>query len=206
MQRGLGAAIVSPALGNARVVGDSIREGNRSEQRFLFAIPMPASYAGGTMKTHALLAVVVSLLMASCVSPVQRRMERNPELFAKLSAAHKVHVLEGRVVEGMTKDAVFFAWGKPQRVTVGKRNGVAMERWNYMGYEPVYRDELSFGYGGFTGNYALARQDHNQRYMCDYRRYNMVEFRTSPTVDYVPYNAKMVEFVNGVVVAFVQPR
>jgi hypothetical protein len=158
------------------------------------------------MKTSFVLALATSFLLANCASPVQRRVERNPELFAKLSESQKGNVMSGRVAEGMSKDAVFLAWGKPQRISVGKRNGMKTERWDYTGYEPVYRYDSDFGYGGSTGNYALAMRDHHERYAGDYRRGDFMYYSPAPRVDYVPYNAKMVEFTGEVVTAFVLPK
>jgi hypothetical protein len=162
------------------------------------------------MKNIALLTSAVLLALTSCASPLQRRLEKNPDLLAKLSASQKASVLAGRVEEGMTKEAVFLAWGRPSRVTGGKREGKTFERWNYTGYEPVYRQPMGFGMGlGYDGigynGIGIGRSRHvHGRYARDY--YDPFYYQMSPQVDYVPFDAKMVEFTGGKVTAFAVPK
>ena len=155
------------------------------------------------MKTIAFLACAIVLAFTSCASPLQRRLERNPALFAKLSESHRASILAGRVEEGMTKDAVFLAWGRPSRVTGGKRAGQSFERWNYTGYEAVQSYDSGFGLG--MGYQGISHSRHGRdRYACN--TYDSFYYRSVPQVDYVPFDAKMVEFTGGVVSAYAMPR
>lgn len=141
------------------------------------------------MKTHLLLLSALALLLTSCASPLQRRISRNPELYSRLPDAEKQSVQRGEIREGMSKDAVFFMWGKPDRVSNGTREGKAFERWSYTNYEPVYRPMI---YGG-VGIYGACSIHDPYLY-------------GGPVVDYVPTQGASVEFVNGKVSGFLIPR
>ena len=135
------------------------------------------------MKTSLFLFSVLALLLTSCASPVQRRITRNPALYSQLSESDKQRVQRGEIREGMSKDAVFFMWGKPDRVSNGTREGKQFERWSYTDYEPIYRPMIYGGYG-----------------LYDPYLYG------GPTVDYVPTQGASVEFVAGKVSGFLIPR
>lgn len=134
------------------------------------------------------LAVLAALSLTQCASPLERRVKKNPQEFAKLSEADKSLVAQGKVREGMTKGAVFLSWGPPARVAEGKRNGQPMERWTYVGFDTVVHPG---GYGWGRGMY------------CDI--YDPF-YHNRPVVDYVPYDAGYVEFVNGLVSAWAAPK
>lgn len=141
------------------------------------------------MKTTRLsIAAVLMLGLASCVSPIERRVTRNPEMFSKLPAAEQTSVRRGEVREGMSKDAVFLAWGQPDRVAKGRRDGKNRERWSYTQYEQVQH----FGYGGGLG-FAGGGW------------YDPIGY-AGPIIDYVPVPGRSVEFVEGKVAGFLVPR
>jgi hypothetical protein len=140
----------------------------------------------------ALLCAALSILMASCTSPIVKRIERNPDIYNSLSARHRDLVQQGRIEEGMTKKAVFLAWGKPDRAAQGSKNGRAYEKWSYAGYEPTYTTGFGFtgGYwGGGCGPWGYDRG-----------------FLYEPMMTYVPYEAAKVEFLNGIVTAWSRSR
>ena len=62
-------------------------------------------------------ALAVSLL-SSCVAPStpQTRIAARPEAYNALPASHRSLIDQGKIKEGMTKDAVYLAWGSPDRV------------------------------------------------------------------------------------------
>lgn len=141
------------------------------------------------MKISLFLLSVLTLLLTSCATPLERRITRNPELYSKLSEPEKQSVQRGEIREGMSKDAVFFMWGKPDRVSNGTREGKNFERWSYTNYEPIYRPTIYGGVGldggcGFHDPYLFG----------------------GPVVDYVPTQGASVEFVNGKVSGFLIPR
>ena len=140
----------------------------------------------------ALLCATIALLIASCTSPIVKRIERNPEIYNALSEHHKELVQRGAVVEGMTKKAVFLAWGQPDHAAQGSRNGKQYEKWSYAGYDPVYTSGFGFG-GGYWGGYNRN---------CFYDR----GFIYEPMMTYVPYEEARVEFLNGIVFAWSRSR
>lgn len=102
---------------------------------------------------RAALSLGVLALLASCASPLEKRIERNPDLFAKLSPSDQSLVRQGRLREGMTQEAVFLAWGRPDGVAEGVQKGVKTEQWTYLGSQPVYTDTFygGWGWGGWGG-------------------------------------------------------
>lgn len=144
------------------------------------------------MKTPALLALVTVLLLASCASPLQRRMEKNPEIFSALNEKQKALVSTGQIEEGMTKKAVFVAWGKPDRVTAGTSTGKPTERWSYTSYDAVPR--VAYGGGLGFGYYGQGR--YRGGYYADPYIYPQMYF------DYMPFEAAHVVFTGGKVSAW----
>lgn len=99
-------------------------------------------------------ATAIACIASSCASnTTQTRIQKNPALFANLPANQKQLAQQGRMQKGMTKDAVFFAWGKPDGVTSGNRNNKDFERWVYTRSTPVYSNgiysRVGFGYGSY---------------------------------------------------------
>lgn len=143
----------------------------------------------------ALIATIAALLCASCTAPVVKRIERNPDIYNALSARHKDLVQQGRIEEGMTKKAVFLAWGKPDQVSQGSKSGKTYEKWGYAGYQPSYTTAMGFGYssrpyhGGYGSCYGYDRA-----------------FFYEPMVTYLPYEAARVEFSSGIVTAWSASR
>jgi len=148
------------------------------------------------MKTPSILAAISVLLLASCASPIERRIERNPTIFNALSEKQKIMVQQGQVEEGMTKEAVFLSWGRPDRTTVGSKAGRSTERWSYTGYDPVQSVGFGFGFGfGYPmgygrGRYGLGCYDYYPN------------FYPQTAVNYIPYEAAYTEFVSGKVSAW----
>jgi len=97
----------------------------------------------------------IALLLASCstTSMVQKRITKNPELFAQLSQDHQLLVQQGRISEGMNKNAVFLAWGPADTIQQGSKDGKSTETWIYDdGYDyGRSRVGVGFGYGTFGG-------------------------------------------------------
>jgi hypothetical protein len=132
--------------------------------------------------------LVAVLLLSQCVAGPQRRIERNPQLFNQLSARDRQLVTSGVIREGMNRDAVFLAWGRPDQVTVGTSRGKEIESWTYVGERPVrtYNMNMGFGFGGWgmggCGPYGWGGGPF---------------MGGGPAVMYVPYTAGVVEFTRG---------
>ncbi len=123
-------------------------------------------------------------LAAGCASSVERRIERNPQLFQQLYAQDQQLVREQKLREGMSREAVFLALGRPDRVSTGRKNGKNFERWIYVGQQAIMTQTLGMGWGGRWGGGWCAP-------------YYDPFFMGGPMVTYVPYEAAAVDFVNG---------
>lgn len=100
----------------------------------------------GKQSMAVLLAVLAALSFTACQTATPAtRIEENPVMFRALSAEQQLMVQQGRICKGMTKDAVFLAWGKPAGAPmVGEKDGKRFERWVYTVSRAVPVD----GFGG----------------------------------------------------------
>src|SRR5687767_15032607 len=109
-------------------------------------------------RSGIVLAAVISL--SNCASPIENRIASNPTLYEKLSPSDKALVSQGRLREGMTKESVFLAWGRPDRVAQGRSHGSSIEKWTYIGQRPVHTQTfglgLGFGHYGYGYGYGGA--------------------------------------------------
>lgn len=62
------------------------------------------------------------LLLAAC-STVDSRIKERPAVYSALSRRDQALVRSGTIREGLSKDAVYIAWGAPAQVRSGSRNG-----------------------------------------------------------------------------------
>lgn len=147
------------------------------------------------------LAVIVTTFFVQCTSTPRTRIEKNPQMFSKLSPKDRELVSHGLIREGMTRDAVFLAWGRPDSVSVGINRGKESETWTYEGQRPVrsMNMNMGFGYGGFGyGGFGYPGFGGFGPY--GYGGYPMWGSGTSVT--YIPYTAGTADFVNGRVVSW----
>jgi hypothetical protein len=77
-----------------------------------------------------LVAVLLAALLSGC-STVESRIKSNPPLYASLSPADQALVRQGQIRVGMSKAAVFLAWGNPDRIRSGVRDAHPFEAWIY---------------------------------------------------------------------------
>lgn len=73
-------------------------------------------------------------LLVGCAGP-EHRISRNPGMFAALPPEHQSLVRQGMVVEGMSMDAVYLAWGSPDRYRESFADGNKRVTWLYLGYQ-----------------------------------------------------------------------
>lgn len=87
------------------------------------------------------------LLFSSCVTvnTPQTRIEKNPQIFEKLSPKEQVLVKEKKIKEGMSKDAVFLSLGKADKIEESFANGKKQTVWYYTRTQPVYHTSVSGG-------------------------------------------------------------
>lgn len=142
------------------------------------------------------LAVIVSTCFVQCASTPKTRIEKNPQMFAKLNARDRQIVSSGHIREGMTRDAVFLAWGRPDSVSIGTNRGRETEVWTFEGQRPIRSMSMNmgFGYGGFGfggwGPYGYGGLS------------GYPFMGTGSTVTYIPYTAGVAEFAGGRVVSW----
>jgi len=87
------------------------------------------------MKTAALIFSVIALaLFAGCSTP-EARIQKNPEIFAKLSPSDQQLIREGKVGLGFSPDMVKLALGDPDRVFTRTDAQGTNESWSYTTYE-----------------------------------------------------------------------
>ena len=164
--------------------------------------------------TWALLTTTAAgaLFFGGCATP-ESRISENRELYNNLPARQQQLVAQGQIAPGMSKSAVWLAWGGPEQKVNGFARGNATETWVYYttttaaypygygygrfgGYGPY-----GYGYPGFWGGTAVFRTHRGHRFVVfgdpfyDPFFYSYIP----PTVQY-PY--KTVTFVNGRVVGF----
>ncbi|MCB1097661.1 MAG: hypothetical protein R3F19_18940 [Verrucomicrobiales bacterium] len=135
-------------------------------------------------------ALTVALLFSNCASTVQSRIEKNAGEYNSLSKPQQELVRRGQIEKGMPKSGVFLAWGRPDHVTRGNRDGKDFETWRYNAYQPVYTQSVAIGIGPGYGRYG--------RYGYGWGP----DYGTSTEVYYRPYTAARVDFNNNKVSAW----
>ena len=93
------------------------------------------------------LAVVGVIVLTGCQTATPAsRISANPVMFRMLSPEQQLMVQQGKICEGMNRDAVYLAWGNPNVPPVkGQQNGKPYEKWVYQAYEPVVVNSVGVG-------------------------------------------------------------
>ncbi len=162
----------------ARVINNELDKQSRQPQNSPTIMKAPFLLRLG-------LALIAAVVFPQCASTPQTRIENNPQLFSRLSTKDRQLVSSGVIREGMTRDAVFLAWGRPDSVTVGTNRGRETEQWTYVGQRPVrtMNMNMGFGFGGYGGWGPYG--------------YGYPYWGAGPSVTYIPYTAGVVEFSLG---------
>jgi hypothetical protein len=127
-----------------------------------------------------------ALLLTSC-STIESRISENPEIYRNLSSRDQALVNQGEIRYGMSRNAVWLAWGSPDFKVIGNMRGHSTETWIYVHYAtyPYYPYYGPYGPGfGFFGDPFY-----------DPFYYSLIP----PSI---PYPYKTVTFSNGRVVSF----
>jgi hypothetical protein len=83
-----------------------------------------------------ILVTVLGMLVASgCAtrSTIPSRIRERPEAYSALTPTMRAAVDAGQIMEGMSKDAVFMAWGHPSETVQVDGPGGPYEMWVYVG-------------------------------------------------------------------------
>src|SRR5262245_13641627 len=88
-----------------------------------------------------------TLILSSCSTP-QTRISEHPDLYQSLSHRDQALVNEGQIRIGMSRTAVWLAWGSPDQKIVGNMGGGTTETWVYVCYATYYPPYGPWGYFG----------------------------------------------------------
>jgi hypothetical protein len=80
------------------------------------------------------LAVATSILILTGCSTPQTRISEHPHLYKSLSPRDQVLASQGQIRIGMSRTAVWLAWGAPDRKIIGNIGGGMTETWIYIYY------------------------------------------------------------------------
>ena len=75
----------------------------------------------------------VVLILTSCSTP-QTRISDHPNLYQSLSPRDQALVSQGQIRYGMSRNAVWLAWGSPDSKVIGNMRGHSTETWVYVYY------------------------------------------------------------------------
>jgi outer membrane protein assembly factor BamE (lipoprotein component of BamABCDE complex) len=120
-----------------------------------------------------------ALILTSCSTP-QTRISEHPDLYQSLSPRDQALVGNGQIRIGMSRTAVWLAWGSPDRKIVGNMGAGRTETWAYIYY-------VTYPY--YPWDPYLGAPLYDPFFYWD----------VPPNV---PYPGKIVAFANGRVVAF----
>jgi hypothetical protein len=123
-----------------------------------------------------------ALVLTSC-STIESRISEHPEIYRNLSSRDQSLVNQGQIRYGMSRNAVWLAWGSPDSKVVGNIRGRSTETWIYMYYAYPYYYPYYGPYGSGLGFFG------------DPFYYSMIP----PSI---PYPYKVVTFSNSTIVSF----
>jgi hypothetical protein len=96
------------------------------------------------------LGLVAALIFTSCSTP-QTRISDHPDLYQSLSHKDQALVTQGQIRIGMSRTAVWLAWGSPDQKIIGNMGGGPTETWVYV-YYAAYPYYPGYGPWSFFGD------------------------------------------------------
>src|SRR5215469_1226012 len=85
------------------------------------------------LRTSTLAVATGMLILTSCSTP-QTRISEHLDLYQSLSPRDQALVSQGQIRIGMSRTAVWLAWGSPDRKIIGNMGGGPTETWVYVYY------------------------------------------------------------------------
>ena len=148
----------------------------------------------------------IVLILTSCSTP-QTRISDHPDLYQSLSARDQALVSQGQIRSGMSPNAVWLAWGSPDRKIMGNMRGRSTETWIYVNYTtypyPYYDPGFGYGFGLTSVGVATGSQHHHGgRTFVFFGSPFYDPFYYSYIPPSIPYPYKTVTFANGRAVSF----
>jgi hypothetical protein len=135
------------------------------------------------VRSTMLCIATTAIVFSSCSTP-QTRISDHPDIYQSLSHRDQALVTRGQIRIGMSRTAVWLAWGSPDRKIIGNSRSGPTETWLYTYYAtyPFYPC-----YGPWD-QYFGAPLYYDTCYSC-----------IPPSI---PYPGKVVTFANGRVASF----
>ena len=101
-----------------------------------------------------------AFILTSCET-TQDRISKHPEIYQRLSANDQALVSQGQIRAGMSRNAVWLAWGGPERKIIGNMRGQSTETWIYIYYQtypyyPYYGPWGPWAYNNLGPSYSFA--------------------------------------------------
>ena len=108
-------------------------------------------------KTHLkFLAIALLGVIISGCSTIESRKEERAQAFDLLTKEQQRIVMQGHITEGLSKDGVYIALGKPLRVRNEQMDGVSSESWVYGRMETYSSPGVFIGSGWVGGRYGYG--------------------------------------------------
>jgi len=153
-----------------------------------------------------------ALILTSCSTP-ETRISDHPDLYQSLSARDRALVSQGQIRPGMSRNAVWLAWGSPDQKIIANMRGHPTETWIYVYYAtypyyPYYGPYGPYGPGlGYSLGYTtvgVATGTTHHHGGCNFvffgdPFYDPFFYSTPLSI---PYPGKVVTFSSGRVMSF----
>ncbi len=140
-----------------------------------------------------------ALILASCAT-TETRISQHPEMYQRLSPSDQALVREGKIRNGMSRDAVYLAWGGPDQTTTGTVHGRPAETWIYTSStSSTYPYPYGWGHRYYGFGYVGRHHHHHSHFRYGFDPFYDPFFYYRPTINYPD---RTVSFQNGRVVAF----
>jgi len=86
-----------------------------------------------SLRASTLAIATGTLILTSCSTP-ETRISEHPDLYQSLSHRDQALVNEQQIRVGMSRPAVWLAWGSPDQRIIGNMGGGTTETWVYTYY------------------------------------------------------------------------
>ena len=103
------------------------------------------------MKPLLILALAAALFTGCATSTIESRKQERYGAYSQLSVEQRAAVDAGQLKVGMSKDAVYIAWGKPHQVLTSESSTGRHEVWIYM--ETYLQGYSYWGFRPYCGPY-----------------------------------------------------
>jgi hypothetical protein len=135
------------------------------------------------MKRFTRISCILAFLvfLSGCSTP-QSRFEERPELAKSLSKGQREAALQGKIIEGMTPDAVWLALGEPNRIAKGVEKGVKQETWIYSRFDTYEVPGWDYGYYSTADGRIIAAPHYRPNYRQRAVDYFEVKFQNGKVI------------------------